>query len=60
MWFGMSNTCGGWWLDWVGQNREIDEEQDEDCVEEALQLARVKFDRYGGGGREAYVQYVES
>ena len=60
MWFGMSNTCGGWWLDGVGQNREIDEEQDEDCVEEALQLARVKFDRYGGRGREAYVQYVES
>ena len=60
MWFGMSNTCGGSWLDGVGQNREIDEEQDEDCVEEALQLARVKFDRYCGRGREAYVQYVES
>ena len=60
MWFGMSNTCGGSWLDGVGQNRQIDEEQDEDCVEEALQLAKVKFERYGGGGREAYVQYVES
>ena len=30
----MSNTCGGLWSNGVGQNREIDEEDDEDCVEE--------------------------
>ena len=41
------------WLNWVGQNRETDEEHDEHCVEEGFQLARVKFDRDGVGGREA-------
>ena len=35
------------WLNWVGQNREIDEEHDEDCVEVGFQLARVKLDRDG-------------
>ena len=30
----MSNTCGGLWSNGVGQNREIDKEDDEDCVEE--------------------------
>ena len=30
----MSNTCGGLWSNGVGQNRKIDEEDDEDCVEE--------------------------
>ena len=29
----MSNTCGGLWSNGVEQNREIDEEDDEDCVE---------------------------
>ena len=39
-----------WWcvVEWVGQNRETD-----DCVEEGLQLARVKNDRDGEGSREA-------
>ena len=40
------------WLNWVGQNRETDEEHDEDCVEGGFQLARVKFDRDGERGRE--------
>ena len=36
------------WLNWVGQNREIDEEHDEeDCVEVGFRLARVKLDRDG-------------
>ena len=30
----MSNTCGGLWSNGVGQNRETDEEDDEDCDEE--------------------------
>ena len=34
MWFGISNTCGSAWLNGVGQNREINEEHDEDCVKE--------------------------
>ena len=39
-----------WWrvVEWVGQNRETDEEH-EDCVEEGLQLAKVKNE----GSREA-------
>ena len=32
----MSNTCYGLWSDGVGQNRENDQEDDEDCVEEGL------------------------
>ena len=32
----MFNTCGGLWSNWVGQNRETNEEDDEDCVEEGL------------------------
>ena len=40
------------WLNWIGQNRETDEEHDEDCVEGGFQLARVKFDRDGERGRE--------
>ena len=35
-------------VEWVGQNRETDEEH-EDCVEEGLQLAKVKNE----GSREA-------
>ena len=50
--FGISNTCGGAWLNRVGQNKEIDKEHNEDCVEEEFQLARIKFDRYGEGGME--------
>ena len=42
-------------LNEVGKNRETDEEHDEDCVDEGLQLARVKFDRDGKGGRQALV-----
>ena len=53
IWFGISNTCGGAWLNGVGQNRKTSEEHDEDCVEEGLKLARVKFDRDGEGDREA-------
>ena len=33
------------WLTGVGQNRETDEEHDEDCAKERLQLARVKLDK---------------
>ena len=40
-------------VEWVGKNRESNEEHDEDCVEEGLQLARVKNDRDGEGSREA-------
>ena len=36
----------------VGQNRETDTDHDEDCVEEEFQLARVRCDRDGKGGRE--------
>ena len=32
------------WLNWVGQNRETDEEHADYCVEEGFQLARVKSD----------------
>ena len=41
------------WLNGLEQNRETDEEHDEDCVVEGFQLAKVKFDRNGKGGREA-------
>ena len=40
------------WSNWVKQNKETDEEDDEDCVEERFQLARVKFDRDREGDRE--------
>ena len=40
------------WFYRVGQSREIGKEHDDDSVEEGFQLARVKFDRDGGGGRE--------
>ena len=43
------------WLNRVGQNRETDEKHDEDCVEEGFQLAGVKIDKYGEGGRDALV-----
>ena len=33
--FGISNTCGVW-SNWLGQNRETDEEHDEDLVEEIV------------------------
>ena len=41
------------WSNGVGKNREIDEEHDENCVEEGVWLASVKFDRDGERGREA-------
>ena len=41
------------WLNWLGQNKETDEEHDEDCVEGWFWQARVKFDRDGEGSREA-------
>ena len=50
--FATSNNCG-MRLNEVGQNRETDEEHDEDCVDEGFQLASVKLDRDGKGGREA-------
>ena len=46
--FVIFNTCGG-----VGQYRETDEKHDEDCAEGGFQLARVKCDKDGEGGREA-------
>ena len=51
IWFGAFNNCGVW-LDGVGQNRETDEKNREVSVEEGFQLATVKFDRDGKGGRE--------
>ena len=53
VWY-IPNTCVvacGWMG--VGYNRETDEEHDEDCVEDGFQLASVKFDRDGEGGRKA-------
>ena len=50
IWFGISNNCGVW-LNGVEQNRETDEEHDENYVEEEFQLAKLKFDRDGKGGR---------
>ena len=38
---------------WVGQNSEPDEEHNEDCVEEGLQLTRVKFKIDGNGDKDA-------
>ena len=51
--FGLFNTCGGVWLNWVGQIRETNEERDENYVVDGFHLTRVKFDRDGEGGREA-------
>ena len=47
------------WSNEKRQNRETDEEHDEDCVEEWFQLARVKYDRDGEGGRKKYDSDVE-
>ena len=55
IWFSLFNTCDGVWSNGVGQNRETDEEHDEYCVEEGFQLARVKYDRDGEGGRGVLV-----
>ena len=41
------------WSNRVGQSRETDDIDDEDCVEEEFQLARVKCDRDDERGREA-------
>ena len=43
------------WLNRVGQNRENDEKHDEVSVEEGFQLAGVKLDKDGEGGRDAVV-----
>ena len=51
IYFGISNNCDVWFYR-VGQSRETGKEHDDDSVEEGFQLARVKFDRDGGGGRE--------
>ena len=51
-WFGISNTCGGLWSNVVGQNRETDKEDDEDCAEGGS-VDSGKFYRDGEGGREA-------
>ena len=53
--FILSNTFDGLWSNGVGQNRETDKENDDDCVDEEFQLARVKYDRIGAEGREALV-----
>ena len=53
IWLGLSNTCDDLWLNGVGRNSKSDEKHDEDCVKEVFQLAMVKFDRDGEGGREA-------
>ena len=34
IYFGIHNTCGGAWLNGVGQNRETSKECDKNCVEE--------------------------
>ena len=44
------------WSNGVGPNKETNKKHDEDCVEERFQLARVKYDRDGEGGREALVE----
>ena len=53
IWFGILSTCGGIWLDGLGQNRETNEEHDEDCVEEGFQSTRAKLNRNGNGGKKA-------
>ena len=40
-------------VEWVGQNKETDEEHDENCAEEEFQLTRVKIDKDGKRGRVA-------
>ena len=51
--FGISNACGDVWLNGVGKNKENDKEYDANCDEDRFQLARVKFDIDGEGGRKA-------
>ena len=61
IWFGTTNNCGVW-LNGVGKHRENNEEHDENCFDKGFQLARVKFERDGRGGREAlamgYCRYL--
>ena len=47
------------WLNWVGQNRETDEEHADYCVEEGFQLARVKSDG-DDAGRQGSSRFGES
>ena len=51
IWFVISNTCGGVWLNEIGQNRETDKDSDEDCVEEGFLLAKVKLGKDSERGR---------
>ena len=53
IWFSLSNNCDSVWSNRVERNRETNEEHDEDCIEEGFQLAKIKYDRYSEGGREA-------
>ena len=41
------------WSNWVGQNRETNEEHDEDCIEKGFQLTRINYNRDNEGDREA-------
>ena len=52
-------VVAGMWLNWVGQNRETDEEHADDCVEERFQLARVISDG-DGDGRQGSSRFGES
>ena len=53
IWFGISNTCVGMWLNGLGKNRKTGQEHDEECVEKGFRLDRAKIDRNGKGGRKA-------
>ena len=53
IWFGITNTCGGVWLNGVGQSRKTTEEHDDYCIEEGFHLARIKLDKDHEESREA-------
>ena len=53
IWFGITNTCGGVWLNGVGQSRKTTEEDDGYWAEEGFQLDRIKLDKGGEESREA-------
>ena len=58
IWLGLSNTCDDVWSNGVGQNSKTNEKHDEDCVKDVFQLAVVKFERDGEGGREEWKNVV--
>ena len=58
IWPGLSNTCDDVWSNGVGQNSKTNEKHDEDCAKEVFQLAMVKFERDGEGGREEWKNVV--